>query len=72
MLSLKERIFLNILVFCLIWAGLAIFSIYNGTELPGKWIYKAAATENLSFAQAWREDFDKGIEISKEFQKNGK
>lgn len=72
MLSLKERIFLNIAVFGLIWAGLAIFSIYNGTELPGTWIYEAATTENLSFIQAWRDDFEKAIEISKEFQKNGK
>lgn len=72
MLSLKERIFLNILVLVFIWGGLAIFSIYKGTELPGDWIYKAATTKNLSFIQAWRDDFDKAIKISKEFQKNGK
>jgi len=72
MLSSKERFLFNVFFLVFFWGVITVFSLYNKLGLPGEWIYRAATTKNLSFAQTWKYDFEKGTEINKEFQKNGK
>lgn len=66
-LSRKETLILYSSTLLFLYVVAAIFSIYTGQEeLPLSWIYKAATDENLSLIQAWRDEFEKAIEFSRE------
>lgn len=66
-LSRKETIILYTLTVLFMYMMVAMFSIFNGDEeLPLSWVYHSLTDENLSLIQAWRDDFEKAIEFSRE------
>lgn len=66
MLSLKDKIYIFLISFCIFYMMLVIFSILSDAPLPFEWVYHAVKDEELSFFEAWKINFLQEIEASRE------